>query len=117
MVRFVDPGEELAELDALAGNPFSMPMRHGFGLSPLDDVDSDRCSGIEALRWVPIPGIPGAEDAVAATCSSWEAVKLGNEYRSSAGAGYCCSGREREGEEWLMKGTSERGRQSLLIGG
>lgn len=50
-MRLVDPGELLAELDALgAGNPFNIGKRHGLGLSPLLDVDSERCSGREARR-------------------------------------------------------------------
>lgn len=81
-MRFVEPGELLAELDALGGKPFNRVMRHDFGLSPLD-VDSDRCRGREALRR-PIP-----VEAAAEACNSEEAAKLGSEYRSSAGAGYC----------------------------
>lgn len=98
-VKFVDPGELLAELlDALGGKaPFNMVMRHAFGLSPLD-VDSERCRGREARLWWPTVGEEEVEEEATATapCNSAVLPKLlGIEYRSGAGAGYCCGGRRR----------------------
>lgn len=80
-LKFVDPGELLAELDALGGNPFNIVMRHSLGLSPLD-VDSDRCSGKEARRCPTAVVVVTAE----AACNSDALPKLGNGYRSVAGA-------------------------------